>query len=389
MSVHMMTSLETFEAYNAAVAAGLADEDGFVEGKKVKIVRDYHGHEEGVHHDRTCPHHGKARAGTDKALSPECIRTRYYEEGRYSARIDADGNWIMGEDSLPLKADRYDACRTMGPLYMEESWKGRVLHTGERNGYHDSDFTVNVWTGTEVSTFIYASTRGWTYPNGAVNDATPEVREQYNAWMEAREQAYKESRYLSQLKATFEKEHAPMKGSWVIGTNPRARNFRKGMTGMVLWMSEEGDRVGISVDGSKNAEGRMNLVFSPVEATRSRNMQAILEDEEGWDARPEWAVELEASMQRAAEVREERRVSAVEASQNLPHNAWVRVINGKHEGKEGLAFYSRQSDGLVGLALDNSKCGSRYSNTVWVKATQLEQDESAKPGWARRYKVRG
>jgi len=43
----------------------------------------------------------------------------------------------------------------------------------------------------------------------------------------------------------------------------------------------------------------------------------------------------------------------------------------------------------VGIAVDNTKNRNRYANTLWVKATMLEQDESCKPGWARRYLVRG
>lgn len=57
---------------------------------------------------------------------------------------------------------------------------GRVLFTYERNGYDDSDFyAVYVNDAGEVKTMEYASTRGWTYANGAVADATPEVQAIY------------------------------------------------------------------------------------------------------------------------------------------------------------------------------------------------------------------
>lgn len=57
------------------------------------------------------------------------------------------------------------------------SYEGAVLETYERNGSWDSDFYAIVWDEAEgrVRTIEYASTRGWTYHNGANVDATPEV----------------------------------------------------------------------------------------------------------------------------------------------------------------------------------------------------------------------
>jgi len=391
MAVRQMTNEATYEAYNAAVAAGEADERGLVNGKKVERVSNYHGHEEGVHHGRLCAHSKTRRAGADLTLTPECVLTRYHKESRYDAQVNADGEWVLDAEGQPTKVDRYtEACRTMGPLYMETSHVGLVLHTGERNGYHDSDFTVGVWDGDGIDTFIYASTRGWTYPNSATPDATPEVREAYAAWQKARDLAHRRSRYIRQLKDTYKAQHAPVKGSWVKGINPRSRKFPKGMSGLVLWVSQEGGRVGISVDGSKTAQDRMNLVFVDTETSSGvDNLWAVLEDEEGWDARPQWALDILAECQRRADAREVAREAAVEAATDIPKNAWVRITEGANAGAEGLAFFFRLSDGLVGIAVDNTKNRNRYANTLWVKATMLEQDESCKPGWARRYLVRG
>lgn len=66
----------------------------------------------------------------------------------------------------------------------ETSYEGVVLSLHERNGYDDSDFYAMVWdeeTG-RVKSVEYATTRGWTYHNGASVDATDEVRAKAVAW---------------------------------------------------------------------------------------------------------------------------------------------------------------------------------------------------------------
>lgn len=57
-------------------------------------------------------------------------------------------------------------------------YEGRVLALRERNGYDDSDFVALCWDDDEgkVVTVTYATTRSWTYLNGAVVDASPELR---------------------------------------------------------------------------------------------------------------------------------------------------------------------------------------------------------------------
>lgn len=54
---------------------------------------------------------------------------------------------------------------------------GATLQTYEHNGYDDSDFMAIVWDEAKqtIKTVCYATTRGWTYLNGATVDATPEV----------------------------------------------------------------------------------------------------------------------------------------------------------------------------------------------------------------------
>lgn len=57
-------------------------------------------------------------------------------------------------------------------------YEGRVLATREVNGYDDSDFVALCWDDDkgEVVTYTYASTRFWTYCNGAKVDATDDLR---------------------------------------------------------------------------------------------------------------------------------------------------------------------------------------------------------------------
>lgn len=57
---------------------------------------------------------------------------------------------------------------------------GRVLSLREENYRDDSDFYATYMTNEgEFVEVCYATTRGWSYANGAIVDATPEVREAY------------------------------------------------------------------------------------------------------------------------------------------------------------------------------------------------------------------
>ena len=66
-------------------------------------------------------------------------------------------------------------------IWMKRTHEGLVLATGEYNGYDDSDFYALVWNDEkgEPEKIIYATTRGWSYPNGATVDATPDVVQKY------------------------------------------------------------------------------------------------------------------------------------------------------------------------------------------------------------------
>lgn len=84
------------------------------------------------------------------------------------------GAWVCTENQslfsgYPLNPD--------STAVIERTYDGCVLDTYERNGYDDSDFYAVVWDRAErrLRTVQYATTRGWTYLNGAAVDATEDV----------------------------------------------------------------------------------------------------------------------------------------------------------------------------------------------------------------------
>lgn len=388
MAVRTMTSKEAYDAYLAAVEAGQADDNGFVNGIRIEVVRNYSGHEEGIHHGSSCPHASKARAGTDKEFTPECVCSRFHQPAEgypYEVRVNPITNeYLRGEDGEPLRAERgLDTCRKVGPLYMETSHVGLVLYTGEQNGYDDSDFTVTVWDWEtrKPDTFVYASTRGWTYPNSARPDATSEVMAAYTEYGRVRTEQYRQQEAEEARIEADRKAHIPTKWSWVECVAPRARKVKCGQRGLVLWTDE--DRVGLSLDGTKNEQDKHVLVFAS-----ASNFRAILEGENGWNDRPQWVHTLLASRETFLASQETARQEAAQAATGLPENAWVKVTEGRHQGTEGMAFFVRDSDGLVGIALTNAKDGRRFADKVWAKADQVTRCEENRAAWASRYKVR-
>lgn len=208
----------------------------------VETVRDYRGHEEGlIQHGSKCPLHNKI--DTSGKHSPECAR-----EGSYSERC--------GE---PFR-----------PLYMVTTHVGLVLELGEHNGYDDSDFFAIVWNEEKQAPeeIQYASTRGWTYPNGAAVDATPEVLEKFKAYQTARmKKAMAEQDRRNAARALAEKK-VPAKGKLVRVV--KGRKVPQGTEGVVIWegAGDWGPRVGV-----KDAAGKVHF-------TAASNVEAVLEDGE-------------------------------------------------------------------------------------------------------------
>src|SRR5262249_21704974 len=129
-------------------------------------------------------------------------------------------------------ADCPAECHSMPPLYMKTTHVGLVLSLRERNGYDDSDFYALVWNAAEgkPEEILYATTRGWTYPNGASIDATPEVRAAYESFLA--EGKRKERERNARIEATVPR----------VGTNVRVIKGRKlpiGAVGDVFWFGED------------------------------------------------------------------------------------------------------------------------------------------------------
>lgn len=161
-----------------------------------------------VDHAKDCPHHGKYdRSGT---LSPDCITSGFRRCGVYKG------------------------------LVMKTTHVGLVLSTGEHNWHDDSDFYAIVWdnaTGSPVEV-TYASTRGWTYANGARVDATPEIQAKADAWYAAR-RAERLAAEIAQEAST------PRKGKTLQVV--KGRKVPVGTTGECIWVGDGqwGTRVGI------------------------------------------------------------------------------------------------------------------------------------------------
>jgi hypothetical protein len=164
---------------------------------------------------------------------------------------------------------------------MRTSHVGLVLDIGEHNHYHDSDFYAVVWNPEKgmPEHMEYATTRGWTYPNSADIDATPETLAAYGAWREAgfheaqkaREKARLEAeeayrRELAALEAARQAAEALM-GKEVVVTKGKER----GAAGRVVWTGisrfakRPSGRVGVQrADG-----GRLFVAVGAVKAVRS------------------------------------------------------------------------------------------------------------------------
>lgn len=81
-----------------------------------------------------------------------------------------------------VKAEKIEACPNRENVSLITSHTGRVLSLRERNSYSDSDFLALVLDHDgKFREIEYATTRGYTYDNGARIDATPEVIKAYEA----------------------------------------------------------------------------------------------------------------------------------------------------------------------------------------------------------------
>lgn len=189
----------------------------------VEIVRNYNGHEEGrVMHCSECPHSNEH--DMSGKLSSECFPDYGKEHGR---------------------------CWVMGPLYMETTYQGLVLDLGEYNGRDDSDFYAVVWDRDNKCTkrVEYASTRGWTYPNGASVDATPEVLAEYEAYCKEKQAQIEAQRQQAEAQT-------PRKGKTLKVV--KGRKVPIGTVGECIWTGPDSYRPNHTRVGIKDAAGTVH-----------------------------------------------------------------------------------------------------------------------------------
>jgi hypothetical protein len=140
------------------------------------------------------------------------------------------------------------------------TYKNRVLYDGERNYHDDSDFYAIVWDDElgEMRNTVYASTRGWSYPNHVNVDFTPESDPEGWANMVAtlREKLGAEARELMMTAHTVPK----------VGDEVRVVNGPgKDTLGTVFWTGygrggKGACRLGMSPSGNRDGEAVWTLL---------------------------------------------------------------------------------------------------------------------------------
>lgn len=155
----------------------------------------------------------------------------------------------QGYDPNRYSADK-DLHQLHAELAHEISYEGMVLRLGEHNWYDDSDFYALVWDEAtqSVKKVEYATTRGWTYHNGAKVDASDEIRAKAVAWEAKRLfTLYAEQLQADKLKALKELET----GVEVKSLTTRGKN--KGVVGYVQRVMKSsygpGYVAGVQVEG--------------------------------------------------------------------------------------------------------------------------------------------
>lgn len=135
-----------------------------------------------------------------------------------------------------------------GPEHYDVSHEGHVLQLVEHNYYDDSDFFALVWDDEKGAPreVWYATTRGWTYNNGASVDATEEVLAKYAAYRA--EQSARRAAYEAEAEAAV-----PRKGRLVRVV--KGRKVPVGTEGTVIWYGE--GRYGVRV-GLKDADEKVH-----------------------------------------------------------------------------------------------------------------------------------
>lgn len=148
-----------------------------------------------------------------------------------------------------------------GDEFYDVTWAGRVLRLVEHNYHDDSDFFAEVWDEEkgEPREVWYATTRGWTYNNGASVDADEATLAAYAA--------YRDKRY----RRAAEERRAYEESRLARGRRVRVVKGRKvpvGTEGTLIWLG--GGRFGGRV-GLKDDEGTVHF-------TAAGNVAVMQED---------------------------------------------------------------------------------------------------------------
>lgn len=166
------------------------------------------------------------------------------------------------------------------PIFMETSHVGLVLGVEERNGYDDSDFYAIVWDPVKgcPDRIEYATTRGWTYPNHASVDASPDVKAAYQRYLNI--EAVKAQTLADEIEA---KKPGIGKKVRVV----RGRKVKIGTEGVIFWSQEQTFtprfkhgwrkgpdtvKIGIAITDERNDHGRLvNVVW-----TYAKNVEVVI-----------------------------------------------------------------------------------------------------------------
>lgn len=168
--------------------------------------------------------------------TPGCKYGQWHEMSDYWADA-ASGQRKFGVSPREHRAN------TRARWVMMESFTGRVIRTGEMNGYDDSDFYAVVqFDNGNFGRVEYATTRGWTYPNGAAADATPEVQAAYEAWQ--RELAEQRQREHEEAEARTAYPGREVVFIETVRKHKDNRRVEQGETGTVFWRGEDAFRSG-------------------------------------------------------------------------------------------------------------------------------------------------
>lgn len=174
-------------------------------------------------------------------------------------------NFTFDKDRVPENAVNLKEVPANVHGYTMWTWEthvGLCIRDREANGYNDSDFYMTVWNHelNQPEEICFASTRGWTYPAyGSYIDATPEVMNLYNEWINFQEKKARE-KAIEQEKRTVRK----YKEVQVI----RGRKVPIGTVGRVFWIGDTG--WGESV-GIETASGERHF-------TSVKNVEVIIEE---------------------------------------------------------------------------------------------------------------